>query len=49
MVLKRMCFLILQAVELKGESVGDKEKVFKMHHTKKVYYFQAESKDVVDK
>jgi hypothetical protein len=44
-----MCFLIVQGVELKGESVGDKEKVFKMHHTKKVYYFQAESKDVVDK
>lgn len=42
-------YTIDKAVELKGESVGDKEKVFKMHHTKKVYYFQAESKDVVDK
>jgi hypothetical protein len=36
-------------MELKGESVYDKEKVFKMYHTKKMYYFQAESEDTVDK
>lgn len=49
MFLQQVCFFLLQVAELKGESIGDKEKVFKMYHTKKMYYFQAESKEIVDK
>jgi hypothetical protein len=45
---KRNC-LILQGKEFKGEIVGDTEKMFKMHHTKKVYYFQADSRDIANK
>lgn len=47
--LQQVCFFLLQVAELKGESIGDKEKVFKMYHTNKMYYFQAESKEIVDK
>jgi hypothetical protein len=47
--LQQVCFLILQVTDLKGETIGDRHKVFKMYHTKKVYYFQAESQDIVDK
>lgn len=35
--------------EFKGESVGDAEKIFKIYHARKVYYFQADSKDIADK
>jgi len=35
--------------EFKGEIVGDPEKIFKIHHTKKVYYFQADSRDIANK
>lgn len=41
--------LILQGKEFKGENVGDTEKIFRMHHTKKYYYFQADSKGIADK
>lgn len=44
-----MYCLLLQIVEFKGESVGDVEKMFKMYHTKKIYYFQADSKAIADK
>lgn len=42
-------YTIDKVLEFKGESVGDTEKIFKMCHTKKVYYFQADSKGIADK
>ncbi|PSN55791.1 hypothetical protein C0J52_02466 [Blattella germanica] len=42
-------YTIAKVLELKGESFSDKEKVFKMFHAKKMYYFQAESKEIVEK
>jgi len=42
-------YTIEKGKEFKGETVGDTEKIFRMHHTKKVYYFQADSKGTADK
>ncbi|XP_021930106.1 FYVE, RhoGEF and PH domain-containing protein 4-like [Zootermopsis nevadensis] len=42
-------YAVVKVSYCKGESFGEKDKVFKMYHTKKMYYFQAESPDVVDK
>ncbi|XP_069692894.1 FYVE, RhoGEF and PH domain-containing protein 2-like [Periplaneta americana] len=42
-------YTIAKVLELKGESFNDKEKVFKMYHAKKMYYFQGESKEIVEK
>lgn len=42
-------YTIEKGKEFKGENVGDTEKIFRMHHTKKYYYFQADSKGIADK
>lgn len=42
-------YTIAKALDYKGESVGDKEKIFKMYHAKKMYYFQAVSKEEADR
>jgi hypothetical protein len=43
-------YTIEKGKEFKGEIVGDTDKIFKMyHHPNKVYYFQADSKDIADK
>jgi hypothetical protein len=34
---------------LQGKEAFDAEKIFRMCHTKKVYFFQADSKDIADK
>lgn len=40
---------MLQASDYKGESISEKEKIFKMYHAKKMYYFQAASKEEADR
>ena len=42
-------YFLFQVLEYKGESVADKEKIFKMFHTKKMYFFQAVSKEEADR